>query len=65
MAEKNIFREAKELWEKKRNGVVLTEEEEKLLGAGMIPLNRLPQYNNIEISEGLEELAQMLDGKHC
>lgn len=58
----NIFREAKELLQKKGNGNKLTEEEEKLLGTTLIPLNQLKGFQGMSISEGLEELARIVDG---
>lgn len=61
----NIFREAKELLQKKDNGNELTEEEEKLIGAALIPLMLLPGYSDTPVDQGLEELAVMVDGKHC
>lgn len=58
----NIFREAKELLEKKGAGTQLCEEEQKLVGAALIPLNQLKGFKDMSISEGLEELAVMVEG---
>lgn len=58
----NIFRQARELLEKKDSGAQLTEEELQLLNTAIIPLmvtnGIFPK--DITISEGLEELAKMV-----
>ena len=59
MAE-NIFHQAHELL-KTKNGQKLTEEEGKLLSTALIPLLALPQYNDVPISKGLEELAELVE----
>ena len=56
----NIFREAKELLDTK-DGRKMTEEEQELVSAAMIPLNILPHFNDMTIGEGLEELARIVD----
>lgn len=58
----NIFREAKQLWEKKANGSQLTGEEEELIGAALIPLMLLPRYRDTPVDQGLEKLAVMVEG---
>lgn len=60
----NIFREAKQLLDKKDNGSELTEEERDLVATAIIPL--MVESNgifprDITIEEGLEELAKMVE----
>ncbi|HUV56858.1 MAG TPA: hypothetical protein VMV84_06455 [Dehalococcoidales bacterium] len=55
----NLFRQAKQLLDTKDGE--MTEEEQKLVGAAEIPLLILPEYNDVTISEGLEELATMVE----
>lgn len=61
----NIFREAKQLLDKKDNGAELTEEELGLIHTALIPLNLhgCPLPEDIPIGEGLEALAKMMDGE--
>lgn len=59
----NLFRRALEIHSRKL-GSQLTEEEEKLLSAAMIPLNILPQYQDIPIDLGLQELAEIVEEAH-
>ncbi len=56
----NLFRQALEILNTKNGD--MTEEERELLSAAMIPLNILPGYNDIEVREGLEELAKIVEG---
>jgi len=60
----NIFREAKDLLEKKDAGGELSEEELQLIGTAIIPLmvktdGVFPE--DITIGEGLEELAKIFE----
>ncbi len=57
----NIFRQAVELLKAKDKGAQLTEEERKLLGAATIPLVILPRFNDTPTSEGLEQLAKIIE----
>ncbi|MBU0847431.1 hypothetical protein KKH23_09635 [Patescibacteria group bacterium] len=59
----NLFRQAKQLWDSK-NSWDMTKEERHLVAAAMIPLtvHGCPLPEDITISEGLEELAKILDG---
>lgn len=57
----NIFREARELLHTK-NGSDMTEEEQELVCAAMIPLFLLPEYEDIHVGEGLDKLAKIVDG---
>jgi len=60
----NIFRQAKKLLRSK-SVFDMTEEEETVVGAAMIPLDLLPQFNDMTRDEGLEVLSKMFDGdKH-
>ena len=59
----NLFREAKQLLDKRDNGSELTEEEAELVATAIIPLMILPEYNDTPISQGLLELAKMMDGE--
>lgn len=60
MAE-NIFREAKQLLDKKDNGAELTKEELKLINTAIMPLMVKGRIfpEDITIGEGLEELASL------
>ena len=63
-AELNLFRKAKQLLDKKDAGGELTEEELRLIHTAIIPMNLningfFPE--DITISEGLEELAKILE----
>lgn len=62
----NIFRQAKQLLDKKDIGLGLTEEERELVAAAMIPFNirDCPLPDNITIAEGLEELAKIVEEAH-
>lgn len=56
----NIFREAKQLL----NTTLVSEmsyEEVLTVKAAVIPLNILPQFNDMTTDEGLEELAQLFE----
>lgn len=60
----NIFREAKQLLDKKDSGGALTEEELKLINTAIIPLMAKTDGifpKDITISEGLEMLAKMVE----
>ena len=57
---KNIFREALMLLST-RNGQGMSEEEAETIALAMIPLMLLPEYSNTPISEGLEDLAKMVE----
>jgi len=60
----NIFRQAKQLLRSK-SIFDMTEEEVTTVGAAMIPLDLLPQFNDKTTDEGLEKLSKMFDGdKH-
>ena len=56
----NIFREALMLLST-RNGEGMSDEERELLATALIPLMLLPQYQDIPIGEGLENLARMIE----
>jgi len=61
----NIFRQAKQLLDKKDSGGELTEEELRLIATAIIPLmvktdGVFPE--DITIGEGLHELAKILEG---
>jgi hypothetical protein len=56
----NIFQEASTLLRTK-NGRDMSEEEAETLATAMIPLMLLPQYSDLPIVEGLEELGRMLE----
>ncbi len=59
----NMFRQAKQLLDKKDAGWELTEEELKLVNTAMMPLlGGFIISEDLTISEGLEELATMLEG---
>ncbi len=60
LAVDNIFGEAKQLLRDKPISE-MNEEELHIVNAATIPLNILPQFNNLTIDEGLEELAKMAD----
>lgn len=62
MAE-NLFRQAKQLLDKKDNGAELTEEERELLNTALIPLTLrdCPLPDDISIGEALDELARIVD----
>jgi hypothetical protein len=60
----NLFRQAKDLLDKKDSGAQLTEEELRLLNTAIIPLmvktdGVFPE--DITLAEGLEELAKILE----
>jgi len=55
----NLFRQAKELLDKKDAGAELTEEELQLINTAIIPLMIIPE--DITIGEGLERLAKMME----
>ena len=59
----NLFRQAKDLLDKKDSGAQLTEEELQLLNTAIIPLmvtnGIFPK--DITIGEGLDELAKILE----
>lgn len=59
----NIFRQAKELLDKKDNGAELTEEEHALIATAGIPLDVNTGFfpKDITTDEGLEALARMLE----
>ena len=58
-----MFRQAKQLLDKKDAGWELTEEELKLVNTAMMPLlGGFIISEDLTISEGLEELATMLEG---
>lgn len=56
----NIFREAKELLDTKPIEE-MTQEEVTIVKAATIPLNILPEFNDMTTDEGLEELARLFD----
>lgn len=56
----NIFREAKELL-RDRSLLEMDGEELIIVKAALIPLNILPEFNDITTEEGLEALARMFD----
>ena len=56
----NIFHEALMLLST-RNGQGMSNKEAKTVAVAMIPLMLLPQYSDIPISEGLEDLAKMVE----
>lgn len=56
----NTFRQALEILDTK-NGDELTEDEQELVAAAMIPLFLLPQFNDMPVGEGLEELARIVE----
>ena len=58
----NIFREAKELLDKKDAGGKLTKKELQLINRAIIPLMEADGIfpNDITIAEGLEELAKIV-----
>lgn len=64
MAE-NLFRQARKLLDRKDNGAELTEEEQLIVSAALIPLNLrdCPLPDDISIGEALDELARMVDGE--
>jgi hypothetical protein len=59
-SEINIFREALMLLNT-RNGQGMSDEERELMATALIPLMLLPQYSNIPIHDGLEDLTKMLE----
>lgn len=65
MEKVNIFREAKQLLDKKDNGNELTEEEQELVNTAAIPftVNTDNILFDIPIGEGLEELARIIENK--
>jgi len=56
----NIFHEASVLLST-RNGQGMSDEERDTVAVAMIPLMLLPQYSDIPIDEGLEDLAKMVE----
>ena len=56
----NLFLEAKRLLESKSVSD-MTAEELLVVKAALIPLTILPQFNDMTIFDGLEELAKMTD----
>jgi len=56
----NIFSEALMLLST-RNGQGMSDEEAETVAVAMIPLMLLPQYSDIPIGEGLEDLAKMVE----
>lgn len=60
MPNNNIFRQAQVLLQQKPVSE-MNEEELHIVNAATIPLNTLPQFNDMTIEEGLEELAKMAD----
>lgn len=64
MEKVNIFREAKQLLDKKDNGNKLTEEEQELVNTADIPftVNTGDIFGDITIGEGLEEMARIVEG---
>lgn len=64
MLNDNIFREAKQLLDKKDNGTELTEEEAQLISTAIIPLMVKTNgifHEGITIGEGLDDLAKMVE----
>lgn len=59
----NIFREAKQLLDKKDAGGELTAEELLTDNAADIPLTLLKMFNDINTPEGLEALAKIVEEK--
>lgn len=62
----NLFRQARQLLDKKDSGAELTEEELGLVNTAIIPLmvkthGVFPE--DIAIGQGLEELAKIVEGK--
>ncbi|MBU1082467.1 MAG: hypothetical protein KKB59_18420 [Spirochaetes bacterium] len=57
----NIFREAKQLLDKKDSGIELTAEEQLTVNAADIPLTLLKMFNDMTTDEGLGELAKMVE----
>ena len=60
----NLFRQAKQLLDKKNSGAELTEEEQGLVNsAEAFAINLLPklkpEYDNLPVLENLEELARI------
>lgn len=60
MPETNIFREALVLLST-RNGQGMSDEESETVALAMIPLMVLPEYSEVPIGEGLEDLAKILE----
>ena len=60
----NIFREAKDLLDKKDAGGELTEEELQLIATAEIPflVCRCPSLRDMPVAECLEVLAQIVEG---
>lgn len=56
----NIFRQALEILHSRR-GDEMSEEEEEIVAAAMIPLNMLPEFNDKTTDEGLEVLAKIVE----
>lgn len=57
----SLFRQAAELLKAKDGGTQLTEEELKLINTAIIPLMIHPT-DGMTIGEGLEKLAQLVNG---
>lgn len=56
----NIFREALEILNNKHDGN-MTKEEAEIVSSAIIPLMILPQYNHVDLREGLEYLARIVE----
>jgi hypothetical protein len=56
----NIFHEALMLLST-RNGQGMSDEERETVSTAIIPLMLLPQYSDIPIGEGLEDLDKMVE----
>lgn len=63
MPNNNIFREAKQLLATKPVEE-MTQEEVTTVKAATIPLDILPEFDDLTILEGLEELAKIFEEKH-
>ncbi|MBU1173099.1 MAG: hypothetical protein KKD44_26345 [Proteobacteria bacterium] len=59
----NIFREAKQLLATK-TVLTMTENEVQTVKAATIPLNLLPQFNDMTTDEGLDYLARLFDEQY-
>lgn len=60
--ESNIFREAQQLL-KEKLGCEMTQDEQELVAAAMIPLMVHGAYSDIPIDDALEDLARILEGQ--
>jgi len=63
----NLFRQAKQLLDKRAIGLELTEEEQEVVNVAIIPLNLrgCPFSDGITIAEGLEELAKIVEEENA